>query len=134
MDERSGTIRLVDSAGDSEARALVATISRADVEGALGSDGGSIDLLLDVERASGGDGRETQRLALGWERHELERLLETNGSEISLTFDEGELQRLLDEDVEAHGMRKALAVLTVAGDWNRLELNGAALIDFQIPR
>ena len=28
----------------------------------------------------------------------------------------------------------AIAVLTVAGDWKRLELNGAALIDFQIPR
>jgi phosphohistidine phosphatase len=28
----------------------------------------------------------------------------------------------------------AIAVLTLAGDWKRLELNGAALIGFQIPR
>jgi hypothetical protein len=114
MDERSGTIRLVDPARDSEAGGLVATVSRTEVERALRPDEGSVDLLLDVERASGGDGRETQRIALGWERQDLQRVLATNGNEIALRFDEGELRRLLDEDVEAHGMRKTLAVLTVA--------------------
>jgi hypothetical protein len=116
MDERSGTVRLVEPAHDSETRGLVATVSRTDVEQAMRSDEGSVDLLLDVERASSdGDGRETQRIALGWEPQDLERLLErTDGDEISLTFDEGELERLLDEDVEAHGMREKLAVLTVA--------------------
>jgi hypothetical protein len=116
MDERSGTIRLVEPTRDSEARGLVTTVSRTEVEQALRSDQGPVDLLLDVERAvSGGQGRETQRIALGWEPQDLERLLETtDASEISLTFDEGELQRLLDEDVEAHGMRETLAVLTVA--------------------
>jgi hypothetical protein len=115
MDERSGTIRLVEPTRDSEARGLAATVSRAEVEKALRSDEGPVDLLLDVERASSDDGRETQRIALGWEPQDLERLLETtDASEISLTFDEGELQRLLDEDVEAHGMRETLAVLTVA--------------------
>ena len=116
MDERSGTIRLVEPAQDSEARGLVATVSRTDVEQAMRSDDGSVDLLLDVERvASDGEGRETQRVALGWEQQDLERLLKTtDGDEISLTFDESELERLLDEDVEAHGMRETLAVLTVA--------------------
>lgn len=116
MDERSGTIRLVEPARDSKGRRLVATVSRAEIERALRSDEGSVDLLLDVERvASGGDGRETQRVALGWEPQDLERLLGTaGGDEISLTFDEGELERLLDEDVEAHGIRKTLAVLSVA--------------------
>jgi hypothetical protein len=114
MDERSGVIRLVEPSRDTEARDLVATVSRADVEQALRSEGESVDLLLDVERATS-DGRETQRVALGWEPQDLERLLETtDGSQISLTFDEGELQSLLDEDVEAHGMRETLAVLTVA--------------------
>jgi len=115
MDERSGTVRLVESAQDSEAHGLAATVSRTDVEQAMRSEG-SVDLLLDVERiTSDGDGRETQRIALGWEPQDLERLLETtDGDEISLTFDESELERLLDEDVEAHGMRKTLAVLTVA--------------------
>jgi hypothetical protein len=114
MDERSGTIRLVEPTRDSEARGLVATVSRTEVEKALRSDEGPVDLLLDVERATS-EGRETQRIALGWEPQDLDRLLETtDASEISLTFDEGELQRLLDEDVEAHGMRETLAVLTVA--------------------
>jgi hypothetical protein len=114
MDERSGTIRLVEPTRDSEARGLAATVSRAEVEKALRSDEGPVDLLLDVERATS-EGRETQRIALGWEPQDLERLLETtDASEISLTFDEGELQSLLDEDVEAHGMRETLAVLTVA--------------------
>jgi hypothetical protein len=113
MDERSGTIRLVETA-DSEPRGLVATVSREDVEQAVPFDDGQIDLLLDVERATS-DGRETQRIALGWEPQDLEQLLEaTDGDEISLTFEEGELERLLDDDVEAHGIRKTLAVLTVA--------------------
>ncbi len=93
MDERSGTIRLVEPTRDSEARGLAATVSRAEVEKALRSDEGPVDLLLDIERATS-EGRETQRIALGWETQDLERLLETtDASEISLTFDEGELQR-----------------------------------------
>ena len=36
----------------------------------------------------------------------------TSGDQIALTFDEEEVRRLLD-DVEAHGMREKLAVLTV---------------------
>jgi len=114
MDERTGTIRLVERADDFGTRGLVATVSRTEVEQAMRSEGEQIDLLLDVERATS-DGRETQRIALGWEPQDLERLLETTDTdEISLTFDEGELERLLDEDVEAHGIRKTFAVLTVA--------------------
>ena len=112
MDERRGMITLAEPAGESEARGLVTTVPRAAVEQALQSDE-PVDLLLDIERAVEGEGRETQRLALGWERQDLERLLENDGSDITLTFDEAELQRLLDEDVEAHGMREKLAVLTV---------------------
>jgi hypothetical protein len=111
MDERDGTIRLADPS-ESEARGLVTTVPRAQVEEALRSDE-PVDLLLDIERSTGGEGRETRRLALAWEREDLERMLENDGSEITLTFDEAELQQLLDEDVEAHGMRERLAVLTV---------------------
>jgi hypothetical protein len=115
MDERSGTVRLVESPPDSDARSLVATVSRDEVEAALRADEGPVDLLLDVERvAADGDGRETQRVALGWEPQDLERLLAAHsGKEIKLTFDEEEIRRLLDEDVEAHGMREKLAVITV---------------------
>src|SRR5512140_2479916 len=111
MDERSGTIRLVEPSRDAEPGGLVATVSRADVDRAR-SEKEPVDLLLDVDRATA-DGRETQRIALGVEPLDLERMLETDGDQISLTFDEGELERLLDEDVEAHGLRQALAVLTV---------------------
>ena len=111
MDERHGTIRLADP-GESEARGLVTTVPRTQVEEALHSEE-PVDLWLDIERSVEGEGRETQRLALAWERQDLERLLEYDGSEITLSFDEAELQRLLDEDVEAHGMRAKAAVLTV---------------------
>ena len=110
MDERRGTIRLADP-GESEARGLVTTVPRAEVEQALQLDE-PVDLLLDIERAAEGGGRESQRVALAWERQDLERLLENDG-DITLSFDEAELQQLLDEDVEAHGMRERLAVLTV---------------------
>ena len=75
----------------------MATIARRDVEEALRSDE-PVDLLLDVERiAADGERRETGRLALGWKPEDLERLLaQAGGDEITLTFREGELQRLLN--------------------------------------
>ena len=114
MNERSGTVRLVEPREETEVRGRVTTISRKEVEDALHG-GASVDLLLDVERvAADGVGRETERIALAWEPEDLERTLAAaSGDEITLTFDEAELQRLLDEDVEAHGMREKLAVVSV---------------------
>jgi hypothetical protein len=114
MDERSGTVRLVESRPDAEAGGLVATVSRDEVEEVLRNDEGPVDLLLDVERvAAGGGEHETERIALAWEPQDLDRLLATtSGDQIALTFDEEEVRRLLD-DVEAHGVRETLAVLSV---------------------
>lgn len=114
MNERSGTVRLVEPREETEVRGLVTTISRKEVEDALHGDA-PVDLHLDVERvAADGVGRETERIALAWEPEDLQRALASaSGDEIALTFDEAELQRLLDDDVEAHGMREKLAVLTV---------------------
>ena len=114
MNERSGTVRLVEPRGASEVRGLVTTISRREVEEARQHDA-PVDLLLDVERTAVDGGRETERIALAWEPQDLERLLAAaSDEEITLTFDEAELQRLLDEDVDAHGMREKLVVLSVA--------------------
>jgi hypothetical protein len=132
MDETSGTVRLVESRPDSEAHSLVATIGREEVERALGHQG-PVDLLLDVERVNAdGDDRETQRIALAWESEELERLLGSSSArELPLAFDERELRRLLDEDVEAHGMREKLAVLTVVAG---MAAAGAGAAAGAIPR
>jgi hypothetical protein len=114
MNERSGAVRLVEPHEEREGRGLITTISRSEVEEALRNDA-PVDLLLDVERvAADGTGRETERIALAWESDDLERALAASSDDqITLTFDEAELQRLLDEDVEAHGMREKLAVLSV---------------------
>ena len=114
MEKRSGTARLGDS-GDVEAHGLVATVSRAEVEEAVRADEGPVDLLLDVERISEeGAPPQTERVALSWDPEDLERVLASSkGSEVSLAFDAEELQRLLEEDVEAHGLRESLAVVTV---------------------
>ena len=126
MDERFGSVRLVDSlsAGDGT---FVATVERGEVEKALQSDE-PVDLLLDVERVvADGSGRETERIALGWEPGDLERLLaHAGGGEITLTFDEAELRQLLDADVDAHGMRERLAVVTVVAGLAAAGAGGAS--------
>ncbi|HSC48846.1 MAG TPA: hypothetical protein VLD16_01175 [Gaiellaceae bacterium] len=126
MDERFGSVRLVDShaAGDGT---FVATIERDEVEKALQSDE-PVDLLLDVERvAADGSGPETERIALGWEPEDLERLLaQAGGGEITLTFDEAELRQLLDADVDAHGMRERLVVLSVVAGLAAAGAGGAS--------
>jgi hypothetical protein len=126
MDERFGSVRLVDSHAAGDGR-FVATIERDDVEKALQSDE-PVDLLLDVERvAADGSGRETERIALGWEPEDLERLLaQAGGEEITLTFDEAELRQLLESDVDAHGMRERLAVVTVVAGLAAAGAGGAS--------
>jgi hypothetical protein len=111
MDERTGTVRLLEPGAALEPRRQV-TVPRTEVEDAVRADE-PVDLFLDVERIADDGGQETQRLALSWEIQDLERLLETaNGGDVSLAFDENDLQRLLEADVEAHGMREKFAVAT----------------------
>lgn len=131
MDETRGVVRLVDSRPETEARSLVATIDREEVEKALWADD-PVDLQLDVERVADGGGRETQRIIVGWESDDLKRLLASSSAqELPLTFDEAELHRLLDEDVDAHGMRDKLAVLTVVAG---MAAAGAGAAAGAIPR
>jgi hypothetical protein len=113
MDERSGSV-------------FTATLARGDVQSALQSNE-PVDLLLDVDRvAADGSGRETERVAIAWEPEDLERLLAQNDGEITLTFDEGELRQLLEADVDAHGMRERLAVVTVVAGLAAAGAGGAS--------
>jgi hypothetical protein len=114
MEVADARATLVDLSDNAAVGPLTLTVPRRHVEEALALDE-PIDLVLDVSR-SGGDGEpETGRIAVAWERAELEELLgRTDDESITMVFDEDELRRVLDAEFEAHGMRHTLAVLAVA--------------------
>jgi hypothetical protein len=113
MEEVASTAKLVDTIAPDDGRALTATIPRSQVEAAL-EEGGSADLILDVARIHDGDW-EDRTATISWERADLEKLLRrASGDQIELTFDQTELEGMLDTDVEAHGFREKALVLTVA--------------------
>jgi hypothetical protein len=99
---------------DAESR-LTATLPRDEVEAAL-AEPEPPELILDVVRATEEGESEKHAVSVNWNPADLERLLaETTGSEVTLSFDEAELARLLEDgDVEAHGLREKALVLTVA--------------------
>jgi hypothetical protein len=111
MEEVASTAKLVDTVDDGHA--LTATIPRSQVAAVL-EEGGSVDLILNVARMRDGN-REDSTATISWERPDLEELLrKASGDQIELTFDQAELERMLDADVEAHGFREKALVLTVA--------------------
>jgi hypothetical protein len=75
-------------------------------------------LLLDLDRTELEDGQEVTAhatIAVDWDEDTLDRLLaSTEADEIALWFDESELARAFDDDVEGHGLREKAAVLVVA--------------------
>jgi hypothetical protein len=113
MDEVASSAKLVDAITPDDGHTLTATIPRSHVEAALG-EGGSADLILNVARIHDGE-REDRTATISWELPDLEELLRrASGDQIELTFDQAELERMLDADVEAHGFREKALVLTVA--------------------
>jgi hypothetical protein len=114
MEDVASTAKLVDMIAPDDGHALTATIPRSQVEAAIG-EGGSADLILDVARIRDGE-REDRTATVSWEQPDLEELLRrATGDQIELTFDEAELERMLEaSDVEAHGFREKALVLTVA--------------------
>jgi hypothetical protein len=111
MEEVASTARLVDTVDDGHA--LTATIPRSQVAAAL-EEGGSADLILNVARMQDGN-RDDRTATISWERPDIEELLRrASGDQIELTFDQAELERMLDADFEAHGFREKALVLTVA--------------------
>ena len=114
MEKTSANAMLVDPRDLDAGFAVTATVPRSEVEEALSSDL-PVELFLDVERASEEAGTEERTVSVSWERADLERLLaDTESSAITLSFAPGELERVFDEDVEAHGLRERALILTVA--------------------
>lgn len=109
MHQVQDRVRLVD-ASEIGARGVRASVGRDEIQDVLARDG-EPELVLDVTR--GGEPAQTLRLA--WDPAELEELLgRTDGENVWFAFDGSELERLLEDDVAAHGLRQTAAVLAVA--------------------
>jgi hypothetical protein len=115
MEDLTTRAQLVD-ASEVDAQGVTATVPRSEIEDALASGEGPDDLILDVARFGDGEETESRRLAVEWERGDLERLLrQTDGDRILFAFDRRSLELAFDEpDVDAHGLREKALVLTVA--------------------
>lgn len=117
MQEAMTTARLIEPAASGvDTERVTVTVPRTEVEEALRAEEPP-DLMLDLARPSDSDTAadwETTTLTVRLDEAELQRLLErTDGGDIALGFDRDELTALLEEDVEAHGLREKAAVLTV---------------------
>jgi hypothetical protein len=96
---------------------LSVTLPRSEVEAAL-AEPDPPELELDVLRATGEEGgAERRKISVEWDPADIKQLLErTPGDGITFAFEKDELERLLSEDVELHGLRdKALVLSVVAG-------------------
>jgi hypothetical protein len=94
---------------------IAARLPRAEIEEVLGIEDAA-ELILEIDRRNNGD-VDGHMFRVAWTDDQLKTLLrDTSGDEITLFFDADELQQaLVNEDVEAHGVReKTAAVLTVA--------------------
>ena len=117
MSETTTTAMLVGSPDTFAARstALTASIPRDQIEAALESDPPA-ELILDVARAAGGTDAERRTVSVAWTQPDLQSLLDLPGPDaVQFYFDPDELGRLFEEsDVEAHGLREAAVVLSIA--------------------
>jgi hypothetical protein len=109
--------KLVEAPAGGEDRWLTATVPRDQVAEALQIEDGEPALLLDVIRTNG-DGQQTlqrKSVAVAWDHADLERLLQqATGERVTIAIDRSSLLEAFDAEVEAHGIRHAAAVLTVA--------------------
>jgi hypothetical protein len=93
---------------------LTTSISRTEVEQAMGA-AEPLELILDVTRFSDGEAAETRSVAVAWQPSDLEQLLrQAEGERVTLTFDGEALRQVMEDDVEAHGLREKAVVLAVA--------------------
>jgi hypothetical protein len=117
MDVVATQAKLVEAPAGGEDRWLTATVPRDEVAEALQIEDGEPALLLDVIRTNG-DGLQTlqrKSVAVAWDHADLERLLQqATGERVTIAIDRSSLLEAFDAEVEAHGIRHAAAVLTVA--------------------
>lgn len=93
---------------------LTTSIARTEIEEAMGA-AEPLELILDITRFSDGEAAETRSVAVAWQPSDLEQLLrQAEGERVTLTFDGEALRQVMDEDVEAHGLREKAVVLAVA--------------------
>ncbi len=99
------------------AGAIGTVVTRAEIAEAAAGSEFPATFLLDLDRVEA-DGAEVvahAKVAIDWDQETLEQILAaTPDNEVQLWFDERELTRAFDDDVEAHGLRQRAAVLAVA--------------------
>jgi hypothetical protein len=94
---------------------LTTFVSREEVQKAIQAENGPPELILDVTRYSDGEPAETRTVAVAWQKTDLEQLLgQTKGDQLALTFDGETLREAIEADVEAHGLREKVLILSVA--------------------
>jgi len=115
MEVGSARATLVDSTGNGAT--VLTRVPRSEVEEALRTEGDPPDLVLDVTRyAAEGEAQtsSTGTVSVSWAREDLEEVLRrSEGDVVTIGFDGEALLRTFDEDVEAHGLREAAALLAV---------------------
>jgi hypothetical protein len=122
MDEISTKAKLVDSA--TAGPGLTVTLPRSEVDEALAGEDES-ELLLDVVRATNGH-KEERRVAVAWERSDLERLVrESTGDRVTLAIDAESLEQAFGAEVEAHGVREAALALSIVAVTAGASVGGA---------
>jgi hypothetical protein len=118
MQEAIARAELVALPDASASNAVTIAIPRRDVEAALAAEDGPMDLVLDVAQMADTDDEqpaELRKIAISWEREQLEHLLQrADGDVVTVVFDGEGLARLVDPDFELHGLREGFAMLAVA--------------------
>jgi hypothetical protein len=94
---------------------LTTSVLRKEIEEAIRAEDGPLRMILEVTRFSDVHPTETRSVAVAWEPADLERLLrQTEGEQVTLTFDGEALRQAMETDVEAYGIREEAVVLAVA--------------------
>src|SRR5262245_13398115 len=118
MEEAIARAELVALPDATASSAVKLAIPRRDVETALAAEDGPMDLVLDVawmENPDDAQPAELRKIAISWERDQLEHLLlKADGDVVTVVFDQEGLVRLVDPDFELHGLRTGIAILAVA--------------------